>query len=170
MSAGVRHDDSVHHRTLIMVRQVEALDQALGRRIIELSHRVVADFDFGNWTEVGLLTGLSDTIESYPRLLRSLTFADEDYAGNVLGLLKRIAELDIVAFQLFERYVDEQFPGDAEFVSAKPADRRITFAPNVFSVPDASIEVDLAAVMMPFRAEFDPVKGVRSSFVRFCPL
>jgi hypothetical protein len=133
------------------------LDQALGRRIIELSHRVLAEFDFGNWNEVGILTGLSDMINSYPRLLRSLSFADEDYASNVLGVLKRIAEDDINAFHVFERYVDERFPGDSEYVSARPAERRITFAPNVFSVPDVSFEADLAAVMMPFQAEFNPV-------------
>jgi len=140
------------------------VDQALGRRIIKLSHRVVADFDPSNWNEVGLLTGLSEMIDSYPRLLRSLDWGDEDYAGNVLGVLKRIAEHDIGAFEVFERYVDEQFPGDSEYVSAKPADRRITFAPNVFSVPEASVETDLAAVMMPFRAEFDPVyKAIRAA-------
>jgi len=37
------------------------------------------------------------------------------------------------------------------------AERRITFAPNVFSVPDVSLEEDLTAVMMPLRAEFAPV-------------
>jgi hypothetical protein len=140
------------------------LDQALGRRIIALSHRVVADFDFGNWNEVGLLTGLSDMIDSYPRLLRSLDWGDEDYASNVLGVLKRIAEHDVDAFQLFERYVDEQFPGDSEYVSAKPAERRITFSPNVFAVPEASPEVDLATVMMPFSAEFDHVyRAIRAA-------
>jgi hypothetical protein len=140
------------------------MDQALGKRIIGLSRRVVAGFDFNNWNEVGLLTGLSDMIDSYPRLLRSLSFGDEDYEGNVLGLLKRIAEQDIGAFAVFERYVDEQFPGDSEYVSAKPAERRITFAPNVFTVPEATVEPDLAAVMMPFQAEFNPVyKAIRAA-------
>jgi nucleoside 2-deoxyribosyltransferase len=143
---------------------VRELDQELGRRIIALSHRVVANFDFDNWNEVGLLTGLSDLIDSYPRLLRSLSFSDEDYAGNVLGVLKRIAQRDMDAFRAFERYVDDAFPGDAEYVSAKPAERRITFAPNVFSVPEALPEDDLVAVMMPFHAEFNPVhKAIRAS-------
>jgi len=48
-------------------------------------------------------------------------------------------------------------PRESEYVSAKPAERRITFSPNVFSVPEGSLEEDLAAVMMPLRAEFAPV-------------
>ena len=133
------------------------MDQALGKKIIALRQRVVANFDASNWEEVGLLTGHSSTIDSYPRLLRSLNWGDEDYAGNVLGVLRRIAEKDPKAFRTFEQYVDERFPGESEYVSAKPAERRITFAPNVFSVPDLSLEADLAAVMMPLRAEFNPV-------------
>jgi hypothetical protein len=41
-----------------------------------------------------------------------------------------------------------------EFVSAMPAERKITFAPNVFKVPEGDVEPDLVAVMMPY-AGFD---------------
>jgi hypothetical protein len=122
-----------------------------------MRQRVVAGFDASNWEEVGLLTGHSETITKYPRLLRSLSWGDEDYSGNVLGVLRRIAEADPKAFRIIEQYVDEHFPGESEYISAKPAERRITFAPNVFAVPDFSVEADLAAVMMPLRAEFTPV-------------
>jgi hypothetical protein len=58
--------------------------------------------------------------------------------------------------------VREHFPGDSEYISARPAERRITFAPNVFTVPEISVEPDLAAVMMPLAAEFTPVhKAIR---------
>lgn len=138
------------------------MDQALGKKIIALRQRVVANFDASNWEEIGLLTGHSSTIDNYPRLLRSLNWGDEDYGGNVLGVLRRIAEKDPKAFRVVEQYVDEHFPGESEYVSAKPAERRITFAPNVFSVPDLPLEADLATVMMPLRAEFNPVyKAIR---------
>jgi hypothetical protein len=133
------------------------MDQELGKKIIALRQRIVANFDAGHWEEVGLLTGQSSTIDRYPRLIRSLNWGDEDYAGNVLGVLRRIAEKDPKAFRVFEDYVDQRFPGESEYVSAKPAERRITFAPNVFSVPEVSVETDLAAVMMPLRAEFTAV-------------
>jgi hypothetical protein len=134
----------------------------LGTRIIELRQSVVANFNAGHWEEVGLLTGQSETINTYPRLLRSLNWGDEDYAGNVLGVLHQIAEADPKAFNTIERYVNEKFPGESEYISAKPAIRRITFAPNVFSVPELSQEPELAVVMMPFGAEFAPVyKAIR---------
>jgi hypothetical protein len=133
------------------------MNQTLGRRIVALKQRVVANCDEGDWEEIGLLTGHSETIDNYPRLLRSLHFGDEDYAGNVLGLLRKIAEEDMQAFQEIEHFVNERFPGEAEYVSAKTAERRITFAPNVFHVPELSLEPDLATVMMPFGSGFNAV-------------
>lgn len=133
------------------------MDQALAKRIIDLRQRVVANFNAGSWEEVGLLTGRSDTISNHPRLLRSLNWGDTDYSGNVLTVLRQIAEQDLKAFRVVEQYVDERFPGESEYVSAKPAERKITFAPNVFAVPDLSVEADLATVMMPLRAEFSSV-------------
>ena len=133
------------------------MNPALGKRIIALRQRVVANFDAGTWEELGLLTGLTEAINNYPRLLRSLHWGDEDYSGNVLGILHEIAEEDMKVFRTIEQFVDERFPGDSEYVSAKPSERRITFAPNVFQVPDLPFEPDLATVMMPLRTEFLPV-------------
>ena len=52
---------------------------------------------------------------------------------------------------------------ESQFVSAKPSERKITFAPNVFHVPESTtIETDLVAVMMPFNAAFNAVhKGIQ---------
>src|SRR6266550_7338193 len=133
------------------------MDLNLGKKIIALKQRIEANFNSSHWEEVGLLTGESDTINGYPRLLRSLSFGDEDYAGNILGVLKLLAERKPKAFAILEQYVDEKFPGDSEYISAKPAERRITFAPHVFTVPELSREDDLAAVMMPLSAEFKSV-------------
>lgn len=132
------------------------MDTELGKKIIALRQRVVANFDAGNWEEIGLLTGQSDRISGHSRLLRSLDWGDEDYAGNALVVLRQIAESDSDAFHAIEQYVDERFPGESEYISAKPSERRITFAPNVFSVPELSVEWDFVAVMMPMRAEFSP--------------
>lgn len=133
------------------------MDQALGNRLIDLRARIASGFDAGNWEEMGLLTGASDVINRHPRLLRSLSWQDEDYAGNVLTVLRRIVEQDPRTLPIIETYVDQRFPGEGTFISAKPAVRRITFAPYVFEVPGANVELDLVAVMMPFAAEFDTV-------------
>ncbi len=133
------------------------MDRELGKRIVALGQRVVEKFNQGNWEEVGLLTGYTAEIRDHPRLLRSLSFGDDDYSGIVLRMLQRMAESDPKGYREFEHYVDERFGDESEYISATASARRITFAPNVFSVPDVSIETDLAAVMMPFEAEFNAV-------------
>jgi len=101
-----------------------------------------------------------------PRLLRSLSFGDEDYAGNALEIIKKIAtDRDEPAFEVFEQFVADKYPGEGLYISAKPTERKIMFAPNVFQVPENTvIERDLVAVMMPFRSEFDAVlDGIRQA-------
>ena len=134
------------------------VDYELGKRVLALRERVVADFDAGDWEEIGLLTGNSDLISKHPRLLRSLSWGDEDYAGNALTIIKRIAEQDENAFAIFEKHVREKYPEESQFISAKPSERKITFAPSAFQVPESTaIESDLVAVMMPFNAAFNTV-------------
>ena len=133
------------------------MDIALGNRLIELRARIVDGFGAGNWEEVGLLTGATELITHHPRLLRSLSWGDEDYAGNVLTVLRRIVEGDPRTLPIIEAYLDQHFPTESTYVSAKPSERRITFAPYVFHVPDGYVELDLVAVMMPFAMEFTKV-------------
>lgn len=133
------------------------IEFVLGKRVLALRERVVADFSASDWDEVGLLTGYSDVISRHPRLLRSLHWNDEDYSGNALTIIKQIAEQNPEAFTIFEQFAAEKYPGEGVYISAKPSERKITFAPNVFQVPELSVETDLVAVMMPFRAEFNPI-------------
>jgi len=133
------------------------MDTATGNRIIALRARVVAKFDAGNWAELGLLTEASDLIDGHDRLLRSLSWGDNDYAGNALIVLTRIVERNPMALAIIEDYLDRSLSGGAEYISAKVAERRITFAPHVFQIPDGHVEPDLVAVMMPFALEFRTV-------------
>lgn len=143
------------------------IDTALGKRVLALRERVVAEFNTSDWEEVGLLTGYSDLISNHPRLLRSLNWGDEDYSGNALTVIKQIAEQSMSAFAKFEQYVAEKYPGEGQYVSAKPSVRKITFAPNVFQVPELRTETDLVAVMMPIRIEFDPIhEGIKKACSR----
>lgn len=133
------------------------MDPAVGRRIVALRPRIIAHFDVGNWEEVGMLTGLWETIEEHPRLLRSLSWKDSDYSGRVIPVLKEMAGHDPGALDIIEEYLDERFPGETHYVSARPSERKITFAPSVFGVPAAGVTADLVAAMMPFRREFSAV-------------
>lgn len=85
------------------------MDVALGRRIIQLRERIVANFNAGDWEAVGLLSGYSDLIDNHARLLRSLAWGDEDYAGNALNTIRTIAEQDTKAVALIEGYLDERY-------------------------------------------------------------
>lgn len=133
------------------------MDLDTGKRLIELRGHVVSNFDAGNWEEVGLLTGFSSIIDNHPRLLRSLSWGDEDYAGNALTVLSTIAKQNVAAVKVIEDYIKERFPEESVYVSAKPSERKITFSPSVFSIPNSDVEQDLVAVMMPFGAHFSSV-------------
>lgn len=135
------------------------MDNTLAHRYFDLRTRIVENFSAENWEELGLLTDSTLLINEHPRLLRSLHWNDEDYAGNVLTVIRKIAESDQKNLSIIDSYLDKRFPDSSTstYISAKPAERRITFSPYVFSVPEGEVEMDLVAVMMPFSAEFKPV-------------
>ena len=128
-----------------------------GKRILNLQNRIVSTFNETNWSEIGLLTGYSNLIDNHHRLLRSYSWGDQDYGGNVADVLKHIAREDKNALLEIERYVDEKYPDETYYVSSKPSKKKITFSPNVFQVPEFEIEQDLIAVMMPFGAEYNKI-------------
>lgn len=134
------------------------MDKELAGRLFALRERVVSHFTAGDWEEVGLLTGQSKRINNHQRLLRSLSFGDADYSGNVLHMLRVIAEDDPADLDEFDTLLDKKYPEESHYVSAKPSANKLTFAPSVFQIPEAiSVECDLVAVMMPFAAEFNDV-------------
>ena len=133
------------------------MDKQLGRRILELSERIVPNFNAGDWEAVGFITGHSDIIDGHHRLYRSLSWGDEDYSGNVLTVLGSLAQREVSSLDEVEKLLDRKYPQESQFVSAKESPRKITFAPHVFEVPDLVVEQDLLGVMMPFSAEFGPV-------------
>ena len=136
-----------------------------GQLIIELKRRIEEDFTSGNWEEIGLLTDCSHIISGHPRLLRSLHFNDEDYGGNIISVLRSMVDFNPDALSIIKKFLDEWYPDQNNtYISAKPSEKKITFAPNVFSIPDGEVEDDLVAVMMPF-AGFD---GVYSAIKSAC--
>lgn len=71
------------------------MDNSTGKMILELKRRIEEDFTYSDWEELGLLTDSSDIIDGHNRLLRSLNFGDEDYSGNIIDVLKTMAQKDI---------------------------------------------------------------------------
>lgn len=126
-----------------------------GERLLELKKLIIKNFTQSNWQDIGLLTDSLEHIADHPRLFRSMDFGDDDYeehAGYVLLELVKGGYLPTI-----EEYVSVKFGDDSEYVSSQPSERRITFAPVAFSIPDFDPREDLVAVMMPFKAEFTPV-------------
>src|SRR5690606_18854068 len=68
--------------------------------ILELKQKIEENFNESDWSEVGLLTNMSDLIENHPRLLRSLYWGDNDYAANIINILKEIHSKDSNALNI----------------------------------------------------------------------
>ncbi|WP_019675490.1 hypothetical protein [Arsukibacterium perlucidum] len=128
-----------------------------GQLILDLKRRIEEDFTSSNWEEIGLLTDCSHLISGHSRLLRSLHFGDEDYGGNIISVLRAMHDHNPNALTSVEEFLDKWYPDqNITYISAKPSEKKITFSPSVFTIPDGEIEEDLVAVMMPF-AGFDNV-------------
>lgn len=147
-----------------MTEMCRHMRKELGKRILNLRERIVSHFDTGDWEEIGLLTGQSELINAHPRLLRSLYWGDADYRGNVLSVLRQMAEEDVQALAPIDVFLEQKYPDRSHFISGKPSAKKLTFAPHVFHVPDVLDEPDLIALMMPFRPEFGGVhEAVKSA-------
>lgn len=128
------------------------------QRILDLKGLVTEKFNNANWQELGLLTGFGDRISSHHRLLRSLYFGDEDYAGHVLGMLMAMVEEDAGNLTAVERYLSDTFGyGGLSVSSVASRTARIYFQPSVFEVPTDLPDPHLVSVMMPFTAALQPV-------------
>jgi hypothetical protein len=149
-----------------MFNQVSPDDQ---RKLADLKEVVVSNFKNGDWIELGLKTGSADVVRGHSRLLRSLGWGDEDYAGHALDVLVSIIARDPNNMKIIEDFVDDKF-GEApgENISTSPSrNPKITFAPSVFEVPESPQDPALVAVMMPFAPEFEPVfKTIESAAMR----
>lgn len=125
--------------------------------ILELKQKIEENFNESDWSEVGLLTNMSDLIENHPRLLRSLYWGDNDYAANIINILKEIHSKDSNALNIISGHIDQKYPApNTVYISTQVKAKTITFSPSVFNIPEGEIENDLIAVMMPFSG-FDSV-------------
>jgi hypothetical protein len=103
------------------------------------------------------LTSCSDVIDRHPRLLRSMSWNDPDYPGNVLQVLLTIIDRSPENAEIVRSYIDD---GMTQVVNASSISRlgpKIVFQPNVFEIPREEVDSELVAVMMPFDRAFDEV-------------
>ena len=74
--------------------------------ILALKRCMVDTFDDSKWLELGYLTDSHTLISEHPRLLRSLSWGDNDYEGHVLTVIPKIIRDDREQLRIIEGYVD----------------------------------------------------------------
>lgn len=139
-------------------------DRQRTARLFALHEFARDHFTKSDWFRIAHLTDTVELIEDHPRLLRSLDFRDDDYEGNSLQVLSKIVSVGATNLAELERYVEEQKsrvghtrPVEARFVSTASGrlpERIVTFAPDVFQIPDKAVESNVLSVMMPFESRF----------------
>jgi hypothetical protein len=75
------------------------------KAILALKRAMNATFDDGRWQELGYLLGKHDVIVGHGRLLRSLRWGDEDYAGCIFDVLPELLGSDFQNLQTIEDFV-----------------------------------------------------------------
>ncbi|MDT8277433.1 hypothetical protein RQ734_15275 [Roseomonas mucosa] len=137
----------------------------LRRALLPIKKEVCKNFSSGDWLELATLTNSSEIVEHHPRLLRSLSFGDDDYEGNVFSVLVAIAEQNPLNLGIIQNYIsDKNGESGLNISSTQKGDDKIYFTPTVFQIPDGAPEANLLAVMMPFAPNFTPVyEGIKQA-------
>jgi hypothetical protein len=133
-------------------------DRPSGKHLVSLKNQIVKGFNESHWRELGALTETLDMVTQHSRLLRSLSWGDDDYEGNALQMIKNIIDADPNNYHILLDYVARTCPEGGEFVSSEDdGARRIVFSPTVFKVPVEKPDINLVSVMMPFDGALQPV-------------
>jgi len=134
------------------------VDRPSGKQLVALKNQIVGGFNESHWRELGALTDTLTMVTGHSRLLRGLSWGDDDYEGNALQMIKNIIDADPANYQILLDFVARTCPEGGEFISCEDSGaRRIVFSPNVFQVPAEKPDINLVSVMMPFDASMRPV-------------
>lgn len=135
-----------------------SLSEADNKRLLTLCKLAVNFFNGSDWQLLDLMTGNTKLISGHDRLLRSLSFGDDDYEGNAHRALFDVVEHNHTNLQIIEGFIAERYGSPAENISTAPSQsRQIALTPSVFEVPKESVDATLVAVMTPFQPQFEPV-------------
>lgn len=141
------------------------MNKAQGRELLDIKNIILKQFGQSEWLDFAFYLGCNDIVQNHPRLLRSLSFGDEDYEGNVLNVLNEIVELSPENFNEMKSYINDKFsePKVSEYISTAHNEvpkKMITFSPQVFEIPNKPQNENLVTVMLPFSLQksFDAVK------------
>ncbi len=135
------------------------------KELIDIKNQIANHFSKSDWLDLGYTLGSYDVIEKHPRLLRSLSFGDDDYGGNILEVLTAIIKNDSKKFNEIKSHLSEKFstPLVSDLISTahnETPKRIVTFSPQVFEIPNKAQNDKLVTVMFPFKQQksFEAVK------------
>lgn len=118
-----------------------------GQTIIALSGAILGAFSSSEWTELGYLTDTDDWTDRHPRLLRSLSWGDDDYKGHVLDALKHILDKDpanlskLLEYQPIADWLKKHDEGAWRELAPEPSELEV---PHI--APRTSSDTGLAAL------------------------
>lgn len=136
--------------------------------MLEIVDLIIANFQKPDWLHMGYSLGFVDVMQGHRRLFPSLYFGDNDYPSCVMEVIGDFVQEDKDNMANLKAYMAGKFgtPEVSEFISTAHTTElpkhMITFAPQVFHVPDKPQREKLVTVMLPFKYEatFNTVKGV----------
>lgn len=139
----------------VVSKGMSYLDPQTSKKLVPIGRFMGEHFTGGNWTELGFLTGCDSIVQNHPRLLRSLSFGDDDYPEACLAVVGSMVRNDPTNLKLIEDYIAEQFSESGPNISTIPGlGPAIRFTPAVFKIPAQPQDAKLVAVMMPFGPSF----------------
>lgn len=134
--------------------------------MLVITKQITEKFTKANWLELGYALGFANEIEGHRRLLQSLAFGDDDYPGCVVQVVGQFVQEAPENLPALKAYISDLYgtPSVSEFVSTAHTQvprQMITFAPQVFSIPDKPQNEKLVSVMFPFSYPhtFEAIKG-----------
>ena len=130
-----------------------------GKELIEIQRQIIKSFGKSEWLEIAYSIDCQNVVNNHPRLLRSLSWGDEDYDGCVLEVLNEFAKKNPENIEFIKNYLARKASQVevSEFISSAHSEtpkKIITFSPQVFEVPNKPLNEKLVAVMMPFDSSF----------------
>ena len=135
------------------------------KELVKIKRLIAENFTQSDWLDFSLSLGSQDIVDSHPRLLRSLSFGDDDYEGNIIQVLISIIKRDSGNFNEMKSYLAEKYGPtfNSDFISTAHSElpkRVMTFSPQVFEIPNKPQNDKLVTVMYPFTLSktYDAVK------------
>lgn len=134
------------------------MEKVNGKELIEIKNIISRQFTKSDWLELGYTLDCYAIINDHDRLLRSLSFGDDDYEASILDVLTKIIRKNPKSLKEIKSYLANKYstPSVSDFISTAHTEipkKIISFSPQVFEVPNKPQQEKLVAVMLPFKLD-----------------